>query len=106
MDKNKPSETDICDKFITPALQRAGWDIVEQIYREHTLEAGCIVVRGKTACRDQKTVRRADCVLAYSGNLIAVIRVKSGRKETHRVSRRPLCTCWSSSSDTKPMRVG
>src|SRR5690606_16115278 len=29
MDKKKLSETDICDKFITPALQKAGWDVVE-----------------------------------------------------------------------------
>lgn len=76
MDKKKLSETDICDKFITPALQRAGWDVIEHIYREYTIGAGRIVVRGKKGVRDPKTIRRADYVLIYNGNLVAVVEAK------------------------------
>ena len=31
MDKYSLSERDICTKFITPALRRAGWDVMSQI---------------------------------------------------------------------------
>lgn len=36
VDKKKLSETDICAKFVTPALDVAGWDESEKIYREYT----------------------------------------------------------------------
>ena len=49
MDKTKLSESDICDKFIRPAMERAGWNGIEQIYREFPLRAGRVVVRGKQA---------------------------------------------------------
>lgn len=39
------SETDICDQFITPALQRVGWTIQQHILREYTLRQGCEWVR-------------------------------------------------------------
>jgi type I restriction enzyme R subunit len=34
MNKKSLSERDICTKFITPALQQAGWDIKRQIREE------------------------------------------------------------------------
>jgi type I restriction enzyme R subunit len=34
MDKRSPSERDICSKFITPALRKAGWDEMSQIREE------------------------------------------------------------------------
>lgn len=34
MDKKALSESDICDKFIRPAIEAAGWDGMSQIYRE------------------------------------------------------------------------
>jgi type I restriction enzyme S subunit len=37
MDKRQLSERDICTKFITPALRRAGWDEMLQIREEVTL---------------------------------------------------------------------
>ncbi|MFC1853099.1 hypothetical protein ACFL27_23115 [candidate division CSSED10-310 bacterium] len=46
MDKKKLSERDICTKFITPSLKRAGWDIKQQIREEVTLTEGKIYVRG------------------------------------------------------------
>ena len=46
LDKKTLSEADICEKFITPAIQQARWNTVEQIYREYTLRPGLVVVRG------------------------------------------------------------
>jgi len=34
MNKKELTERDICTKFITPALEKAGWDIATQIYEE------------------------------------------------------------------------
>lgn len=39
MDKKALSERDICTKFITPALERAGWDIQEQVREEVSFTA-------------------------------------------------------------------
>jgi type I restriction enzyme R subunit len=46
LDKKTLSEADICEKFIAPAIQQAGWNTVEQIYREYTLWPGWVVLRG------------------------------------------------------------
>jgi type I restriction enzyme, R subunit len=75
--KKSLSETDICDKFITPAVQGAGWDLHEQIFREYTLRPGRVVVRGKSSSRDLKSVLRADYVLCHRANIpLAVIEAK------------------------------
>jgi type I restriction enzyme R subunit len=77
MDKKSLSESDLCDKFIRPAMERAGWDAMAQIYREFPLRAGRVVVRGKTAQRDKSTVLRADYALFYKANIpIAVVEAK------------------------------
>ncbi|ROZ79053.1 hypothetical protein EEB15_05080 [Ramlibacter sp. WS9] len=77
MTKKSLSETDICDKFITPAVQQAGWDLHEQIFREYTLGPGRVVVRGKSSSRDLKSVLRADYVLCHKANIpLAVIEAK------------------------------
>lgn len=47
LNKKNLSESDICDKFIRPAMERAGWSGMEQIYREFPLRAGRVVVRGE-----------------------------------------------------------
>ena len=47
MDKRALSETDICTKFITPALRQAGWDVDSQIREEVSFTKGRIIVRGK-----------------------------------------------------------
>lgn len=59
MDKKPLSESDICDKFIRPAMEAAGWNGMEQIYREFPLRAGRVVVRGQKSYRDKTTVVRA-----------------------------------------------
>jgi len=48
MDKKSLSERDICTKFITPALESAGWNIQTQIREEYFFTDGKVVVRGKT----------------------------------------------------------
>ena len=77
MNKRALSESDICDKFIRPAMERSGWNGMEQIYREYPLRAGRVVVRGRTARRDATTVLRADYALFYKTNIpIAVLEAK------------------------------
>lgn len=75
MDKRDLSERDICSKFITPALEQAGWDRMRQIREEVSLTRGRIIVRGKLVARG--AARRADYVLYYKPNIpIAVIEAK------------------------------
>ena len=75
MNKKTLSERDICTKFITPALEQAGWDVATQIREEFPLTKGRIIVRGKLHTRAQH--KRADYVLFYKPNMpIAVIEAK------------------------------
>jgi type I site-specific restriction endonuclease len=37
MNKKSLSERDICTKYVTPALEKAGWDLLTQIREEVTL---------------------------------------------------------------------
>ena len=60
MDKKPLSESDICDKFIRPAMEAAGWNGMDQIYRDFPLRAGRVVVSGQNSFRDKTTVVRAD----------------------------------------------
>ena len=77
MNKKTLSESDICDKFIRPAMESAGWDGMDQIYREYPLRAGRVVVRGRKAKRDASTVLRADYALFYKLNIpLAAIEAK------------------------------
>ena len=78
MDKKKLSERDICTKFITPALEQAGWDINTRIREEFPLTKGRVIVRGKLHTRAQH--KRADYVLFYKPNIpIAVIEAKDNK---------------------------
>ena len=75
------SERDICSKFITPAIAKAGWDLHAQIREEVSFTKGRIIVRGKLHTRGQQ--KRADYILYYKPNLpIAVIEAKDN---THSV---------------------
>ena len=77
MHKNKLTESDICDKFIRPAMEQAGWSGMDQIFREYPLRAGRVVVRGSKAQRDKSTVLRADYALFYKANIpLAVVEAK------------------------------
>ena len=75
MDKKSLSERDICTKFITPALRKAGWDEISQIREEVSFTKGRIIVRGKLVSRGK--VKRADYILYYKPNIpIALIEAK------------------------------
>ncbi len=84
MDKRDLSERDICTKFITPAIQQAGWS-QHQFREEVNLTDGRVMVRGKLAARirnpDSKGgPKRADYVLyARAGVPIAIVEAKQAR---------------------------
>jgi type I restriction enzyme, R subunit len=87
MDKYQLSERDICTKFITPALEKAGWDIATQVREEFPLTKGRIIVRGKLHTRAQQ--KRADYVLFHKPNMpIAVIEAKDNKHSPKRSFRR------------------
>ncbi len=78
MDKKSMSERDICTKFITPAIERAGWDIQKQVREEFSFTKGRIMVRGKLHTRGK--ARRADFILYHQLNLpLAVIEAKDNK---------------------------
>lgn len=75
MNKKSLSERDICTKFITPALEKAGWDTQLQILEEVSFTDGKIYVRGKFTARGSR--KRADYILYYKPNIpIAIIEAK------------------------------
>jgi len=75
VNKTDLSERDICSKFISPAVQRAGWDPMAQIREEVSFTKGRIIVRGKLVSRGKP--KRADYILYYKPNIpIALIEAK------------------------------
>ena len=73
------SEQDICTKFITPAIKKAGWDIITQLREQVSFTSGRIMVQGKTIKRGEG--KRADYILYYESNFpIAVIEAKDNKK--------------------------
>jgi type I restriction enzyme R subunit len=75
MHKKSLSERDICTKFITPAVSKAGWDVDTQIREEVSFTKGRIIVRGKLVSRGQ--AKRADYILYYKPNIpLALIEAK------------------------------
>ncbi|MDR1994791.1 EcoAI/FtnUII family type I restriction enzme subunit R [Azonexus sp.] len=84
MDKHQLSERDICTKFITPAIQHAGWQ-QHQFREEVSLTDGRIQVRGNLAARvknpDAKGgPKRADFVLYARPNLpLAIVEAKQAK---------------------------
>lgn len=85
MDKKKFSETDICSKFITPAITGEDygfkkWDLKTQILQERTFTNGRVIVNGKTISRGEK--KRADYILFYTPNLpLAIVEAKDNNHE-------------------------
>lgn len=78
MNKKDMSERDICTKYITPALVKAGWDIKNQIREEVTFTDGRVIVRGNVTTRGKK--KRADYILYHQTNLpIAVVEAKDNK---------------------------
>jgi len=70
MDKRTLSERDICTKFITPALRRAGWNEMMQIREEVSFTKGRIIVPGKLVTRGE--AKCADYVIEAKDNNYSV----------------------------------
>src|SRR4029079_19637754 len=74
-EKKDLSERDICTKFITPAVQKAGWELLSQIREQVYFTRGRIIVRGKLITRGR--AKFADYILYYKPNIpIALIEAK------------------------------
>jgi type I restriction enzyme R subunit len=75
MNKKDISEADIKEKFITPAVTKAGWDEQTQLGREIYFTDGRIYVKGKITARGKR--KFADYILFYKPNVpIAIIEAK------------------------------
>lgn len=78
MDKKNLSERDVCTKFITPAVEKSGWNILTQVLEEVSFTDGKIYVRGKLTARGNR--KRADYILYYKPNIpIAIIEAKDNK---------------------------
>ncbi|MGF7081079.1 EcoAI/FtnUII family type I restriction enzme subunit R [Mucilaginibacter sp. UYCu711] len=78
MDKKTLSERDICTKFITPAVEKSGWNKLTQLLEEVSFTDGKIYVRGKLTARGKQ--KRADYILYYKPNIpIAIIEAKDNK---------------------------
>ena len=75
IEKQSLNETQVCDNFISPALESRGWNPRNQIHREVTFTKGQILVRGNKYTRGE--CKRADYLLYYKPNLpIAIVEAK------------------------------
>ncbi len=80
MNKKSLTEADIRTKFITPAIEAAGWDKVTQMREEYFFTAGRIIVRGKLVARGKG--KKADYLLYANGTSpIAVIEAKDNKHD-------------------------
>ncbi|QOX79232.1 DEAD/DEAH box helicase family protein [Trichlorobacter lovleyi] len=74
------SEDDISVKYITPALNKSGWDETSQIRRQVSFTKGRIIVRGRLVSRGK--AKKADFVLYYHHLPIALIEAKKSTFST------------------------
>lgn len=78
LNKKSFTEEDIKLKYITPALQEAGWDIQTQIRCEHYYTAGKINVRENVASRGKG--KKVDYLLSYKANIpLAIVEAKDNK---------------------------
>jgi type I restriction enzyme R subunit len=78
IDKKGLTERDICTKYITPALEKAGWNKQTQLLEEVYFTDGKIYVRGKLTSRGK--AKRADYILYYKPNIpVAIIEAKDNK---------------------------
>nr|WP_028957290.1 hypothetical protein [Sulfitobacter sp. 20_GPM-1509m] len=86
MNKLEFSERDICTKYITPAIQQAGWQL-HQFREEVSLTDGRVMVRGTLAARIRNPEvkggpKRADFVIYGRPNIpIAIVEAKQAKYE-------------------------
>lgn len=76
--KQSLNEEDIKYRFITPAIEKAGWD-KNQIRLEYAFTDGGVIVRKNLVTRGDR--KRADYLLSYKPNLpLAIVEAKRGSK--------------------------
>lgn len=79
INKKSLSEEDIKMKYITPAIEKSGWDIKTQVRAEYSFTDGRIIVRGNLVARGKR--KRADYILSYKPNMpLAIIEAKDNKK--------------------------
>ena len=77
--KHEMSEEDIKLRFITPAIEKAGWDKNNQIKMEYSFTDGRIILRGKKTIRGSK--KSVDYLLFYKPNHpLAIVEAKKNTK--------------------------
>lgn len=75
MKKHEMTEEDIKLQFITPAIEKAGWDKSKQIKMEYNFTDGRVIVRGTKTARGKR--KKADYLLYYKPNLpLAIVEAK------------------------------
>jgi len=90
MDKKSLTERDICTKYITPAIEKSGWNKHTQVFEEVSFTDGKIYVRGKLTARGER--KRADYILYYKPNIpIAVIEAKDNKHSVRCTASIGLC---------------
>lgn len=78
MNKKTLSERDICTKYISPAIENAGWNKLTQYLEEVSFTDGKIYVKGRLTTRGIQ--KRADYILYYKPNIpIAIIEAKDNK---------------------------
>lgn len=78
LSKQDLSERDICTKYITPALEKSGWNKFSQFLEEVSFTDGKIYVKGKLTTRGK--AKRADYILYYKPNIpIAIVEAKDNQ---------------------------
>lgn len=76
--KKSMSEEDIKMKYITPAIEKSGWDVKKQVRAEYSFTDGRVIVRGNITTRGKR--KRADYILFYKPNLpLAIIEAKDNK---------------------------
>jgi len=79
MDKKSFSERDVCTKLITPAIEKAGWNIKKQVREEVFFTDGRVIVQGSLHTRGKR--KRADYILYYKNDIpLAIIEAKDNKK--------------------------
>ena len=79
LSKQTVSERDICTKYITPAIEAAGWNRFSQYLEEVSFTDGKIYVKGKLTARGAR--KRADYILYYKPNIpLALIEAKDNKQ--------------------------
>jgi type I restriction enzyme R subunit len=80
VNKKSMNETEICQNFVSPAIERSGWDKLTQVRREYFFTDGQVIVKGKVASRGKR--KRADYLLFYQSHLpLAIVEAKDNTHE-------------------------